>query len=64
MTTMLYFPGEHLNAQDPFFDRRLLVRLRGGAEIIASRKARHGLALPHVTVTTDFVRCIHDHHAL
>ncbi|HEX9092832.1 MAG TPA: intradiol ring-cleavage dioxygenase [Coriobacteriia bacterium] len=28
VTTMLYFPGEHLNAQDPFFDRRLLVRLR------------------------------------
>ena len=24
------------------------------AEIIASRKARHGLTLPHVTVTTDF----------
>jgi protocatechuate 3,4-dioxygenase beta subunit len=28
VTTMLYFPGEHLNARDPFFDRRLLVRLR------------------------------------
>ncbi len=28
VTTMLYFPGVPLNAQDPFFDRRLLVRLR------------------------------------
>jgi hypothetical protein len=28
VTTMLYFPGVALNAHDPFFDRRLLVRLR------------------------------------
>jgi protocatechuate 3,4-dioxygenase beta subunit len=28
VTTMLYFPGVPLNAHDPFFDRRLLVRLR------------------------------------
>jgi protocatechuate 3,4-dioxygenase beta subunit len=28
VTTMLYFPGVSLNAKDPFFDRRLLVRLR------------------------------------
>jgi len=28
VTTMLYFPGVSLNARDPFFDRRLLVRLR------------------------------------
>jgi len=28
VTTMLYFPGVALNASDPFFDRRLLVRLR------------------------------------
>jgi protocatechuate 3,4-dioxygenase beta subunit len=28
VTTMLYFPGVALNAQDPFFDKRLLVRLR------------------------------------
>jgi len=28
VTTMLYFPGVSLNAHDPFFDRRLLVRLR------------------------------------
>ncbi len=28
VTTMLYFPGVTLNAHDPFFDRRLLVRLR------------------------------------
>jgi protocatechuate 3,4-dioxygenase beta subunit len=28
VTTMLYFPGVSLNASDPFFDRRLLVRLR------------------------------------
>jgi protocatechuate 3,4-dioxygenase beta subunit len=27
VTTMLYFPGVALNAHDPFFDRRLLVRL-------------------------------------
>ncbi|MDX6436271.1 MAG: hypothetical protein QOK34_1105 [Gaiellaceae bacterium] len=27
VTTMLYFPGVSLNATDPFFDRRLLVRL-------------------------------------
>jgi protocatechuate 3,4-dioxygenase beta subunit len=28
VTTMLYFPGVALNAHDPFFDRRLVVRLR------------------------------------
>jgi protocatechuate 3,4-dioxygenase beta subunit len=28
VTTMLYFPGVLLNAKDPFFDKRLLVRLR------------------------------------
>ena len=28
VTTMLYLPGVALNAHDPFFDRRLLVRLR------------------------------------
>jgi protocatechuate 3,4-dioxygenase beta subunit len=28
VTTMLYVPGVALNAHDPFFDRRLLVRLR------------------------------------
>jgi protocatechuate 3,4-dioxygenase beta subunit len=28
VTTMLYFPGVSLNASDPFFDKRLLVRLR------------------------------------
>ena len=28
VTTMLYFPGAPRNVTDPFFDRRLLVRLR------------------------------------
>lgn len=28
VTTMLYFPGVALNAQDPFIDRQLIVRLR------------------------------------
>jgi protocatechuate 3,4-dioxygenase beta subunit len=28
VTTMLYVPGVALNAHDPFYDRRLLVRLR------------------------------------